>query len=175
MPNSQQQPDQREPGVYSVRPDRTTSTVLLVGMAAFAWFANQWAAGVSTDSESALRLAESAQQVNARQTDQIDRLPTFIEQSITNAISPLQQRVEDLRTQYTNAYTESAAERDKAVSSQEIQRIRTEINANQDAIQQTKGRVDRIEASMTEINRKLDQIYQAVLGPPRATAIPYSQ
>lgn len=171
---SQTYPPDREPGVYSVRPDRTTSTIALVGLGVFAWLASQWAEGVSTDSEAALRLAETAQQVNTRQADQLERLPTYLEQQVTSAISPTQQRVEDLRAQYAGVYTVSAAERDKAVAAQELQRIRAEINANQDAIQQAKGRLDRMDSTLTEINRKVDQLYQAVLGPAaRPSTTPY--
>lgn len=150
--------------VYYVRPDKNTSIVAVVGLAVFAWLASQWAEGVSKDSEEALRKAESAVQVNERQSQQLDRMPDILDQSVTNAIAPVKMRLDDLSQQYSNVYSQSSAERDKAVNTQEIMSIKAEVNANQNAIQTVGGRVDGLENSLDDQDRKLEQIYQAVLG-----------
>lgn len=157
-------------GVYHIRPDKSTSMVAVIGLAAFAWFANQWADGVSSDSEEALEKSEQALQMNERQSDQLQRLSTQIDQSITSAIAPLQLRMDDLSKQYSAAYSTSAAERDKALTTQEIMQIKSDINANQNSIQQATGRVESVEKNLEAMNTKLEQIYQAIVNKPQASS-----
>ncbi len=92
------------PGVYQVRPDKTTSVVGIVGMAAFAWFANQWAAGVSTDSTEALRQASQALTQQERQADELRQVTTDAQRTIEAALAPITQRLDDLRAQASRGY-----------------------------------------------------------------------
>lgn len=155
-------------GVYQIRPDKSTSMVAVIGLAAFAWFANQWAGSVSSDSEEALRKAEQSLQMNERHADQIARIPTQIEQSINSALTPLSVRLEDLGKQYSSAYSTSAAERDKALTTQEIMQIKSDINANQNSIQQATGRIESVEQNLKSMVVRLEQIYQAIIAKPRS-------
>lgn len=178
MPNQQRQqqhpPRETEshdhPGVYQVRPDRNTSLIAVAALGVFAWFANNWANRVETEAEQARTVAAQAQQVNEQQTQLLQRLPDQLDQMMKAAVQPLQQRFEDYQARSGNAYSLEAAQRDQAEWSQAIATLRQEINANQSTISTTTGRVESLEKSISDINRRLEQIYQAVITGNRSTA-----
>lgn len=157
-------------GVYHVRPDKTTSVVGVVGLAAFAWFANQWAAGVSTDSTEALRQAREAQQQQERQAVEIRRLADDTNRTVTTAIAPLQQRLDDMRSAASSAYGRQEAERDKALLSQELAHLRAATTDNQNTLQRLVGRLEVTERENAEIARRLELVYQALIEKPPAGA-----
>lgn len=178
MPNQQRQQQhpprehehQDHPGVYQVRPDRNTTMIAAAALAVFAWFANNWANRVETEAEQARTIATQAQQINEQQTQLLQTLPDRLDQMMKSAVQPLQQRFEDYQSRMGDAYTREAAQRDLAEQNQAMASLRQEINANQSTISTTSGRVDSLEKSLTEVNRRLEQIYQAVITGNRSTA-----
>ncbi len=162
-PSMKHTEETHSPGVYQVRPDKTTSVVGIVGMAAFAWFANQWAAGVSTDSTEALRKASEALTQQQRQADEIRQVTSSAERSIEAALAPMKQRVEDLRTQASRGYDRQEAERDKALVSQELAQLKASTEDNQNTLQRLIGRIESQERQTDELARRLEQVVQAVL------------
>lgn len=172
MPGRNPKPD--HPGVYQVRPDKNTSMIAIVGIGLFAWFANNWAENVQSNSTEALAKAEQAQQINERQTEILSSLPGRIDEMMKNAVVPMQQRLEDVRLRTENAYTETAAQRDIAQSKQITDTLRQEINANQSVISTATGRVASLENSISDINRRLEQIYAAVISGKSSTSRPTS-
>lgn len=159
-------------GVYHVRPDRTTSVVGVVGLAAFAWFANQWAAGVSTDSAEALRQAGQALQQQERQAVELRRMETETDRTVTSALAPLQQRLDDLRSAATAVYGRQEAERDKALVSQDLAQLRAATTDNQNTLQRLVGRFEVLEKENVELARRLELVYQALIEKPQANARP---
>lgn len=158
-------------GVYHVRPDKTTSVVGVVGLAAFAWFANQWAAGVSTDSAEALRQAAEARTQQERQAVELRRMAEDTSRAVTNAVAPLQQRLDDMRTSAASVYGRQEAERDKALLSQELAQLRAATTDNQNTLQRLIGRLEVTERESAEVARRLELVYQALIEKPQ-TALP---
>ncbi len=153
--------------VYQVRPDKTTSVVGIVGLAAFAWFANQWAAGVSTDSAEALRKASEALSQQERQSVELRRMGDEADRAVTTALVPIQQRLDDLRSAASQVYNRQEAERDKALVSQELAQLRASTTDNQNTLQRLVGRVEVIERENGEMARRLEQLVQAMLDEAR--------
>ncbi len=156
------------PGVYQVRPDKTTSVVGIVGMAAFAWFANQWAAGVSTDSTEALRKASEALTQQERQADELRQVTSDAERTIEAALAPVKQRLDDLRSAASRSYDRQEAERDKALVSQELAQLKATTEDNQNTLQRLIGRIESQERQTDELVRRLEQVIQAVLEQNRS-------
>ena len=157
-------------GVYSVRLDKNTSMTVLIVFGVCAWLLKNYADNLqdtaTTGKEQSTQALQQIHQIAQQQQQfarQLDALPDRVTDSINAAVTPVSQRIDDLRTTYSSFYTNNAAQRDKAEFSQTMSSIRQDINDNQNTIQTTKGRVDSLESAVSDISDKLNQIYQAVI------------
>lgn len=170
MPGSNSRPRSDHPGVYAVKPDRNTAAVGLLAVGILGWALNNLYDGMQESADKtqetayeALRISRENSQLIEQQTRILETLPTRLEQSVQATSQVLQQRLDDMRAQASNAYTREAAQRDQAEMKAIVDQMRQEINANQTNISRISGRMDAQEGATNDLKRRLEQVYEAVI------------